>query len=121
MLDRLDTSNWTKADAIREAKLQTEAIQRLKVWLRLGYSSAAIGFLLAYGGFVGGLGLAAGIAGAVLLAIGAVASVVLKAGVTNGTRNVENILQSFGIDLQVRARDKEVETAMRDGNTDVRG
>lgn len=31
---------------IAEAKLQTDAIQRLNVWLRLGYSFVAVGFIL---------------------------------------------------------------------------
>ena len=34
----LDTSKWGREDLIREARLQTEAIQRLDVVLRLGYT-----------------------------------------------------------------------------------
>ncbi len=48
-LNPLDTSRWTRDDFIREARLQTDAIQRLNVWLRLGYSLVAVGFLLGYG------------------------------------------------------------------------
>ena len=55
-LNPLDTSRWTRDDFIREARLQTDAIQRLNVWLRLGYSLVAVGFLLGYGGFYGGFG-----------------------------------------------------------------
>ena len=49
----LDTSNWTREDLVREAKLQTDAIQRLNVWLRLGYSLVAAGSIMAFlGGFM---------------------------------------------------------------------
>ena len=47
----LDTSNWTRDDLVKEAKLQTDAIQRLNVWLRIGYSLVALGFILGYWGF----------------------------------------------------------------------
>lgn len=92
MLKPLDTSQWTRADALREARLQTVAIQRLTVWLRLAYSLVAIGFLLGYGGFFGGYGTGLGIAGIVLLLLGGAASVVLKVGTTNAKKNVEKIL-----------------------------
>lgn len=39
----------SRDDLIREAKMQTDAIQRLNVWLRLGYSLVAIGFLRGFG------------------------------------------------------------------------
>ena len=52
----LDTSNWTRDDLIREARLQTDAIQRLNVWLRIGYSLVAAGFIVGYWGFYGGGG-----------------------------------------------------------------
>lgn len=92
MLKPLDTSRWTRSDALREAQLQTVAIQRLTVWLRLAYSLVAIGFLLGYGGFFGGYGTGFGVAGVVLLVIGAAASIVLKVGTTNAKNNVEKIL-----------------------------
>ena len=74
----LDTSNWTRDDLIREAKLQTDAIQRLNVWLRIGYSLLAVGFILGYWGFYGGGGTAFAVVGIVLLVVGAFVSVVLK-------------------------------------------
>ncbi len=92
MLKPLDTSQWTRSDALREARLQTVAIQRLTVWLRLAYSLVAVGFLLGYGGFFGGYGTGFGVAGVVLLVIGAAASIVLKVGTTNAKKNVEKIL-----------------------------
>ena len=95
----LDTSGWTRADLVREAKLQTDAIQRLNVWLRLGYSLVAVGFLLGYGGFYGGFGAGWGIVGVVALVLGALMSVVLKVGTTNAKRNVRNILAAAGVDL----------------------
>ena len=95
----LDTSNWTRDDLIREARLQTDAIQRLNVWLRIGYSLVALGFILGYWGFYGGGGTGFGIAGVVLLLVGALVSVVLRVGTTNAKRNVRNILAAAGVDL----------------------
>ena len=54
----LDTSNWTREDLVREAKLQTDAIQRLNVWLRIGYSLLAVGFLVGYWASTAGEGRA---------------------------------------------------------------
>ncbi len=95
----LDTSNWTRDDLVKEAKLQTDAIQRLNVWLRIGYSLVALGFILGYWGFYGGGGTGFGIAGVVLLLVGALVSVVLKVGTTNAKRNVRNILAAAGVGL----------------------
>ena len=95
----LDTSNWTREDLVREAKLQTDAIQRLNVWLRIGYSLVAAGFLLGYWGFYGGGGTVPGVLGVVLLVLGALVSVVLKVGTTNAKKNVRNILSAAGVDL----------------------
>ncbi|MBM6675525.1 hypothetical protein H6A07_02035 [Olsenella uli] len=95
----LDTSNWTRDDLIREAKLQTDAIQRLNVWLRIGYSLLAIGFIVGYWGFYGGGGTGFGVLGVVLLVVGALVSAVLKVGTTNAKKNVRNILAAAGVDL----------------------
>lgn len=95
----LDTSNWTRDDLVKEAKLQTDAIQRLNVWLRIGYSLVALGFILGYWGFYGGGGTGFGALGVVLLVLGALVSVVLKVGTTNAKRNVSNILTAAGVDL----------------------
>ena len=95
----LDTSNWTRDDLVKEAKLQTDAIQRLNVWLRIGYSLVALGLILGYWGFYGGGGTGFGIAGVVLLLVGALVSVVLKVGTTNAKRNVRSILAAAGVDL----------------------
>lgn len=99
----LDTSNWTRDDLVKEAKLQTDAIQRLNVWLRIGYSLVALGFILGYWGFYGGGGTGFGIAGVVLLLVGALVSVVLKVGTTNAKKNVRNILAAAGVDLDEKS------------------
>ena len=100
----LDTSNWTREDLVREAKLQTDAIQRLNVWLRIGYSLLAIGFLVGYWGFYGGGSKGFGVLGVALLVVGAVMSVVLKVGTTNAKKNVRAILDAAGVDLGARGK-----------------
>lgn len=101
----LDTSQWGPEDLVREAKLQTDAIQRLNVWLRIGYSLLAAGFILGYWGFYGGGGTGFGVLGVVLLVLGAVVSVVLKVGTTNAKRNVRALLAAAGVDLDAPAGD----------------
>ncbi len=88
----LDTSNWTRDDLIKEAGMQTTAIQKIKVWLRLAYSACAIGFLLGWWGLYGSGPVPAGVFGVVLLVAGVICAVPLKIGVTNATKNVERIL-----------------------------
>ena len=95
----LDTSNWTREDLVREAKLQTDAIQRLNVWLRIGYSLLAVGFLVGYWGFYGGGSACFGVLGVIVLVVGAVMSAVLKVGTTNAKKNVRAILDAAGVDL----------------------
>ena len=72
------------------------------MWLRIGYSLVALGFILGYWGFYGGGGTGFGIAGVALLLVGALVSVVLKVGTTNAKRNVRNILAAAGVDLDER-------------------
>lgn len=110
-LNPLDTSRWTRDDFIREARLQTDAIQRLNVWLRLGYSLVAVGFLLGYGGFYGGFGAGWGIVGVVALVLGALMSVVLKVGTTNAKKNVEALMGEAGVNLEELNRQKRAEAA----------
>ena len=76
----------SKEDLIREAKLQTDAIQRLNVWLRLGYSLVAIGFLLGMWGYQGGPGWGV--------------SIILKIGTSNAKKNVERILEAAGVNVE---------------------
>ena len=88
----LDTSNWTRDDLLKEAGMQTTAIQKIKVWLRLAYSAATIGFLLGWWGIYGSGPFAVGIVGVVLLVVGVLLAVPIKIGVTNAEKNVERIL-----------------------------
>ena len=90
----LDTTNWSREDLIKEAGMQSAAIRKIKVWLRLAYSACAIGFLLGWWGFYGDGPLPAGIAGVVILILGVFFAVPLKIGVTNATKNVEHILDA---------------------------
>ncbi|MCH3949201.1 MAG: hypothetical protein LKI40_07975 [Olsenella sp.] len=98
-LTPINTSNWSREDLIREAKLQTDAIQRLNVWLRLGYSLVAAGFIVGYWGFYGGGSTGFGQLGVVLALVGAVLSVVLKVGTTNAKKNVQAIMAAAGVDI----------------------
>lgn len=75
----------SRDDLIREAKMQTDAIQRLNVWLRLGYSLVAIGFLMGMWGMQGGPGWGVPV-GIVCLVVGTPLSIVLKVGTTNAKK-----------------------------------
>lgn len=88
----LDTSNWTRDDLLKEAGMQTTAIQKIKVWLRLAYSAATIGFLLGWWGIYGSGPFAVGVVGVVLLVVGILLAVPIKIGVTNAEKNVQRIL-----------------------------
>lgn len=98
----------SRDDLIREAKMQTDAIQRLNVWLRLGYSLVAIGFLVGMWGMQGGPGWGVP-AGIVCLVVGTPLSIVLKVGTTNAKKNVERILEAAGIDVEELMRRKKDE------------
>lgn len=88
----------SKEELVKEAKLQTDAIQRLNVWLRLGYSLVAVGFLVGMWGAQSGpnWGVPLGIA---CLVIGVPMSIVLKVGTTNAKKNVERMLAAAGVDV----------------------
>lgn len=72
--------------------MQTAAIQKIKVWLRLAYSAATVGFLLGWWGIYGSGPFAVGVLGVVLLVAGVLLAVPIKIGVTNAEKNVERIL-----------------------------
>lgn len=88
----------SREQLVKEAKLQTDAIQRLNVWLRLGYSLVAVGFLVGMWGVQGGpdWGVPFGIA---CLVIGVPMSIILKAGTSNARKNVERMLAAAGVDV----------------------
>lgn len=98
----------SRDDLIREAKMQTDAIQRLNVWLRLGYSLVAIGFLMGMWGMQGGPGWGAPV-GIVCLVVGTPLSIVLKVGTTNAKKNVERMLEAAGVDVEELMRRKKDE------------
>ena len=91
----------SRDDLIREAKMQTDAIQRLNVWLRLGYSLVAIGFLVGMWGMQSGPGWG--------VPAGTPLSIVLKVGTTNAKKNVERMLEAAGIDVEELLRRKKDE------------
>lgn len=122
----LDTSNWSPDDFVREAKLQTDAIQRLNVWLRIGYSLLAAGFIVGYWGFYGGGGTGFGVLGVVVLVLGVAVSVVLKVGTTNAKKNVRAILDAAGVDLDAKKgsrakKNGEPEKPEKDGGAEKNG
>lgn len=88
----------SREQLVKEAKLQTDAIQRLNVWLRLGYSLVAVGFLVGIWGVQGGpdWGVPLGIA---CLVIGVPMSIILKVGTSNAKKNVERMLAAAGVDV----------------------
>lgn len=92
----VSTANWSRADLIKEAKMQTDAIQRLRVWLRLGYSLVAVGAVLLIWSSASNVGVAAGI-GIACLVLGIPASIILKVGIGRATANVKGILAQAGV------------------------
>ncbi len=93
---RLYRREWTESSdpLVAEARAQTLAIQRLLVWLRLGYAVLAIAVLLGYWGFTDGP-LPAGIVGVVLGIVSLLAVIVLRTGIGNGRKNVNAMLEEL--------------------------
>lgn len=79
---------------IREAKMQTEALQRIGVWRRLALSVMAIGGLVAYTGFVSEPNILRGVFGIGIAVISGVISFLIRVGKKNGKKNVEKILKA---------------------------
>ena len=94
------TSSKQTNALILEAKLQTDALQRLGVWLRAAASLAVIGLLIAWWGFQMGAGLAAGILGVILTVLAGAAAFIIRQGRENGKKNVQRILKAAGIDYK---------------------
>ena len=94
------TSSKRTNALILEAKLQTDALQRLGVWLRAAASLAVIGLLIAWWGFQMGAGLAAGILGVILTVVAGAAAFIIRQGRENGKKNVQRILKAAGIDYK---------------------
>ena len=72
------TSSKQTNALILEAKLQTDALQRLGVWLRA----------------------AAGILGVILTVVAGAAAFIIRQGRENGKKNVQRILKAAGIDYK---------------------
>lgn len=94
------TSSKQTNALILEAKLQTDTLQRLGVWLRAAASLAVIGLLIAWWGFQMGAGLAAGILGVILTVVAGAAAFIIRQGRENGKKNVQRILKAAGIDYK---------------------
>ena len=88
---------WEASDdpLVNEAREQTLALQRLQLWLRLGYSALAIGVLLAYWGFTEGSNVVLGVIGVVLGVLAFVCVVVLRTGISHGRANVNAMLDEL--------------------------
>jgi hypothetical protein len=88
---------WEASDdpLVNEARAQTLAIQRLQVWLRLGYAVLAAAVLLAYWGFGEGGGVVAGVIGVVLGVLTLVVVIILRVGITHGRQNVNAMLEDI--------------------------
>lgn len=88
---------WVDTDnpLVNEARAQTLAIQRLQVWLRLGYAVLAAAFLLGYWGFAEGGGMVAGVLGIVFGVLAFIVVAVLRVGISNGRKNVNAMLEAM--------------------------
>lgn len=101
-LRKLDTAGWSRDDLIREARLQTDAIQRLGTWLRISCSAAALGFILVWWAWYSGGFPALAPIGVALLLAGAAAAAIIRTGMGNARRNVKAIMAAAGVDLSER-------------------
>ncbi len=83
---------YEKKGLLQEAKLQSEALKRIKNWRTMAVGVSTIGVACFYAGFLGGRHLIVGIAGVAVLLLGICAAVVFDRGLRNGRRNVEKML-----------------------------
>lgn len=102
----VNTENWSRADLVKEARMQTDAIQHLKVWLRLAYSLVAVGAILLIWSSSSAKGVATAV-GAVCLVLGIPAAIVLRVGITRATANVQGILSQAGVDIDKASSSKK--------------
>ncbi len=79
---------------IREAKMQTEALQRIGAWRRLALSAMAISGLMAYTGFLQEANILRGVFGIGIAVISGGVSFLTSVGKENGKKNVEKILKA---------------------------
>ena len=83
---------------IREADRQTQAIMRLEVYKRIGYSVVAVGALMVYAHVWQNAAMWVLVLGVALMVLGALFSAVLYKGIKNGKKNVRHILEAAGVD-----------------------
>jgi uncharacterized membrane protein len=95
--EKIHRREWAQTDnpLVNEARAQTLAIQRLQVWLRLGYAVLAAAVLLAYWGFGEGGGVVAGVIGVVLGVLTLAVVIILRVGITHGRQNVNAMLEDI--------------------------
>lgn len=83
---------------IQEADRQTQAIMRLEVYKRIGYSVVAVGALMVYARVWQSAATWVLVLGIALMVLGALFSAVLYKGIKNGKKNVRHILEAAGVD-----------------------
>ena len=102
--EKIHRREWAQTDnpLVDEARAQTLAIQRLQVWLRLGYAVLAVAVLLAYWGFgddagdhAAALAVVAGVIGVALGVLTLAVVIVLRVGITHGRQNVNAMLEDI--------------------------
>lgn len=90
-------SEARKEFLIREARMQTKALQRLGIWKRAALSIMVIGGIMAYTGFVLDLNIVRGVLGIVTALVFGTAALLISIGRRHGKKNVENILKASEI------------------------
>lgn len=96
-MQKLYRRKWeeTNNPLVIEARAQTLAIQRLLVWLRLGYATLAVAALLCYWGFTEPIKVVPAAIGVVLGLASLLVIIVLRTGIRNGRRNVNAMLDEL--------------------------
>lgn len=104
---------------IREADRQTQAIMRLEVYKRIGYSVVAVGALMVYARVWQSAATWVLVLGVALMVLGGLFSAVLYKGIKNGKKNVRHILEAAGVDPDaVRTRKSAKAEADADGDAE---
>ena len=97
MQQKLYRRKWeeTSNPIVQEARAQTLAIQRLLVWLRLGYAFLAAAALLCYWGCSEPVRIVPAVCGVVLGIVSLLVVIVLRSGIANGRKNVNAMLDEL--------------------------
>ncbi len=120
-----DISEAERRNLITEADRQTQAVMRLEVYKRLGYTGVAAAALLIYWQvYLSGpewfLGL-----GIALLVIFGIAALILTVGIANAKKNIKAIVAAAGIDLDSmplgNGKDSKFAQMVRRANTKAEG